>query len=323
MIMKFGLKFTFFLTWILIGFSFGLRAQNIRVEARLDTSSIPLGDQTKLHVNIHLPAGTVLTYPHLKDSIGKLIIVGDGRIDTSLNKEDTTIQTIHQTYTLTSFDPGTYQIPEFVFKTETNSFKTSPLQLQVTPVAVDTTKGIYDIKQPLAVSYTFVDWLKDNWYWVALALTLILALIGLIYYLKKRTKSETPKIKTRESVPAHVQALNRLSALRDKKLWQQELIKEYYSEVSDILREYLEARYVIKALEQTTGEIVAALKHKNMDVSNRNLLRQILTLADLVKFAKEKPAPNENEQILEDAVQFVTQTQLLVSQITADKNGIV
>jgi len=321
--MKLSLKFTYFLTWILIGFSFGLSAQNIRVEARLDTNSIPLGDQTQLHLIVHFPVGTAVTFPQLKDSIGKLILVGDGKIDTSLSKADAGLQTINQSYTLTSFDPGTYQIPEFVFKTKTDSFKTSPLQIQITPVAVDTTKGIYDIKQPLAVSYTFVDWVKDNWYWIALGLSLILAVAGLIYYLKKRSKNQTPLKEVREIIPAHVEALIKLSALRDKKLWQQQLVKDYYSELSDILREYLEARYVIKAQEQTTEEIVAALKYKNLDALNRNLLQQILTLADLVKFAKEKPAANENEQILDDAVQFVTQTQLIVSQIATEKNGIV
>ncbi|MDB5121315.1 MAG: protein BatD [Sphingobacteriales bacterium] len=318
------IKLIYLLTLILAGFSFGLKAQTIQVEAKLDTTSIPLGDQTQLHLSVRFPAGSVIEFPLLKDSIaGKLQLVSTNKADTSFNKDDVSIQTIRQSYTLTSFDPGTYQIPSFIFKIKTDSFKTVPLTLQVTSVAIDTTKGIYDIKQPLAVSYTFADWLKDNWHWIALALVLISSIVGILYYLKKRSKNKPAVMEVKDTTPAHVLALNKLSALRDKKLWQNNLVKDYYSELSDILREYLEKRYAIKTHEQTTEEIFLALKYKDLDVSSCEILRQILVLADLVKFAKEKPLPADNEKIMDDAVRFVTQTQNTFSQTTAERNGLV
>ena len=104
-------------------------------------------------------------------------------------------------------------------------------------------------------------------------------------------------------------ALSKLHELRDKKLWQQDAYKQYHIELSDVVREYLEKRYVIKTHEKTSEEIFAALKYMDITEENRNKLRQILLLADLVKFAKERPLPHENEQSIDNAISFVTQTQ--------------
>jgi hypothetical protein len=179
----------------------------------------------------------------------------------------------------------------------------------VQTVQVDTTKAIYDIKQPLAVSYTFWDWIKDHWIWVALGLVVIIAIIGVIWYLKKRPKTVTIIKEIKPDVPPHIIALGKLQQLRDKKLYQHDAVKQYHSELSDIVREYLEKRYVIKTHEKTTDEIFAALKY--MDIANeyRVKLNQVLILADLVKFAKEKPLPVDNELSMENALAFVLKTQ--------------
>ena len=178
-------------------------------------------------------------------------------------------------------------------------------------VKVDTTKAIYDIKQPLKVSYTFFDWLKDNWIWVLLGVIVIAAIVGFIYYLKKKPKKEMilPVVK-QPLIAAHVTALTQLKVLRDKKLWQQGEIKQYYVELSDVLREYLEKRYFIKTHEKTTDEIFAGLRGLDIPTENKQILQQILVMADLVKFAKEKPTPADNEQSIENAVVFVSKTQL-------------
>jgi hypothetical protein len=113
--------------------------------------------------------------------------------------------------------------------------------------------------------------------------------------------------KTRDT--AHTIALGKLQELRDKKLWQQNEVKHYYSELSDVVREYLEKRYAIKTHEKTTDEIFAGLKYMNIADEDRNKLSQILLLADLVKFAKEKPLPADNEQSMDNAISFVLDTQ--------------
>jgi hypothetical protein len=295
-------------------------AQNIQVETKLDKTSMPIGAQTVLHVSAHIPAKSVISFPQLKDSIGKIKIVSGPKLDTAFDKSNPANETITHNYTITSFDTGIYVIPELAFHANSDVFKTEAVTLQIKPVLVDTTKAFYDIKQPFVVSYTFWDWLRDHWILVVIILTGILLVIAAIYYLKNRPE----KVVFAKAVPAlapDVVALNRLYELRDKKLWQQNQVKLYYIELTDILREYLEKRYHIKAQEQTTGDILVALKDQAMPPDGRDSLKQLLTLADLVKFAKEKPLPADNEQSMEDAINFIGQTKEKI-QVIADREGL-
>ena len=116
------------------------------------------------------------------------------------------------------------------------------------------------------------------------------------------------------TIPPHVTALNKLNELRDKRLWQQNQFKEYHSELTDVLRDYLEKRYNITAHEQTTDEIMHSLRYAGLPADDKEKLRQIMVLADLVKFAREKPIPAENEASMEGAVSFVTATQKIDEQ---------
>lgn len=286
------------------------RAQNIQVDAKLDTSSILLGDQTILRLRARFPATEDIAFPQLADTLGgKIQVVHTSNPDTTLDKDDTAIKIITRDYTVTSFDTGYHAIPAFIFRTKNDRLKTNDLRLQVIPVAVDTSKSIYDIKQPLAVSYTWLDWLRDNWKWIFLGIMILLAIVGAIYYFRKTPVQQMEPVKQKPVIPAHQIALDKLNELRDKQLWQQDEVKQYHSELSDVIREYLENRYQINALEQTTEEIFSALKHKKIKNENRNVLRRMLTLADLVKFAKEKPEGTINEQSMEKAVGFVMETQ--------------
>jgi hypothetical protein len=311
--MKFFYNFLI-LTALSTCFVLNAGAQNISVEAKLDKSTIRIGDQTSLRLVVHQPLKEKVNFPKLADTlIGKVQIVSS-KLDTVFDKNDHALATVTQSYTITSFDQGTYTIPSYGIGSAVGVLKTNELTLLVQTVKVDTTKAIYDIKQPIAVSYTYRDWLKDNWGWVALGLVVVMVIGALIWYLKKKPKVEKPLIKeVKPEIPAHTVALNKLQQLRDKKLWQHDAVKQYHSELSDIIREYLEKRYVIKTQEKTTDEIFAALKH--MDIANeyRMKLNHVLILADLVKFAKEKPLPVDNELSMENALGFVLKTQQTVS----------
>jgi hypothetical protein len=284
-------------------------AQDIQVGARLDKNSILIGDQTVLHLTARIPAKSVIAFPELKDSIGKIKIVKSGKLDTALDKNNPATETITHNYTITSFDTGVYVIPELEFQAKAGNFKTGTVTLQVKPVLVDTTKAFYDIKQPFAVNYNFWDWLKDHWKLVLIILVGILLIIAIIYYLKNRPEAAIVIKKTAPVLSLDVITINKLQELRDKKLWQQNEIKLHYIELTDILREYLEKRYHIKTHEQTTAEIFAGLKDKDMPADARNKLKQLLSRADLVKFAKEQPSPAENEQSIEDAIDFIKLTR--------------
>ena len=294
---------------LLTGICFSATAQSIQPEARLDRVSIPIGDQTLLHLSVKMPLKTDVTFPLLKDSIGKVQIVKSLKADTAVDKNNPGLETITRSYAITSFDAGVYVLPEFTFHTKTGDFRTGTVTLQVKAVPVDTTKTFYDIKQPLVVSYTFWDWLKDHWLAVVITLAAILLTAGLVYYYKKRPVKEALPVNAAPVFSADIIALNKLNELRDKKLWQQNEVKLYYSELTDVLREYLEKRYQIKAQEQTTEEILDSLENKDILQDNRASLKQLLTLSDLVKFAKQKPSAFENEQSMDNAVNFIVQTK--------------
>ncbi|MEO6978859.1 MAG: hypothetical protein ABI113_10795, partial [Mucilaginibacter sp.] len=214
-----------------IGLSFNASAQNITAEAKLDQPTIRIGDQTNLRLIVHQPVKEKVNFPKLVDSIsGKVQIVGS-KLDTVLDKNDRNQATVTQTFTITSFDQGSYTIPSYAIGSSAGILKTNELTLMVQTVQVDTTKAIYDIKQPLAVSYTFFDWLKDHWIWVVLGLAIVAGIFYLIWYLRKRPKVKKTIVEIKPDVPPHAIAINQLQQLRDKKLWQQGAVKEYHSEL--------------------------------------------------------------------------------------------
>jgi hypothetical protein len=292
-----------------LGMAYQGQAQDIKVNARLDKTSILMGDQTVLYLSAELPSDGTVSFPLLADTLSaKVQIVSAGRADTLTDKNKPGLKLISRSYVITSFDPGLQMVPALVFESGGRSYTTEALPLEVKAVAVDTTKAIYDIKQPLAVSYTFMDWLRDNWHWVVLGLIVLLLLFGLWYYFRKIRKPKPVVEKSMPLVPVHVIALEQLAALQQKKLWQQGEVKAYYSELTDIIRVYLEKRYLISAQEQTSEEILSGLKAVKMPAESRNSLKEILLLADLVKFAKAQPGGHENEQSMDGAIGFIKET---------------
>jgi hypothetical protein len=293
-------------------------AQETRVVAKLDQSAIRIGDQTKLHLTIYQQSGDQYVFPVLNDTLaGKVQIVSTGTADTLRDKNDPQRITVTKSLIITGFDAGTYTIPALEFKGKTGPLRTAEQRLVVQSVKVDTSKAIFDIKQPLAVSYTFTDWLKDNWQLVLFPLLGIVCITAAVDYWMNHRKKGPVKEVVIPGLPFHTIAMNQLNALKEKKLWQQELIKEYYSELSEVLREYLEKRYAVKTHEKTTEEIIAGLKNADLDEVHKTMLHQLLTLADLVKFAKEKPVATENERSIEDAMLFVSATRNNVSDRAA------
>ena len=263
-------KFLYLLLAINIYTSPALLAQDIKADAGLQQSSLKIGEQTRLIFTVHQLIKRQVTFPKIGDSIlSKVQVLGSTKADTVADKYDPQQLIITKAYTITCFDAGTYTIPAYSFVSGSQTVQTEPLTMQVTSVAVDTTKAIYDIKQPLTVNYTILDWLRDNWIWLIAGLAVIGAVIGLVFYLKNRpkpipvfTEPVTP------ALPAHQIALNRLQALRDKKLWQVNEVKQHYIELTGVLRDYLEKRYLIKTHEKTTDELLESLQNKTISTAD-------------------------------------------------------
>jgi len=293
-------------------------AQNIQATATIDNNNIKIGQQVALNLNVTYNAKSgkhlIINWPQLTDTIRKEIeIVGQSKVDTIIADSTNPYQlSLHKRLLITSFDSGSWAIPPFKFSTNYDSItaSTEALTLNVSNIAVDTTLNIKDIKPILEVNYTLMDWIKDNIYTIIITLAAIIIILIIVYYIRKKLKNkpieiipEVPKL------PAHVIALEKLDKLKDEKLWQEGKIKLYHSSLTDIVREYIENRFKIQAMEQTTDEILHGFRNVAIDEESKGKLKQMLFLSDLVKFAKEHPLPNENELSLINAYDFINGTK--------------
>lgn len=289
-------------------------SQKVQVRATLDSNSIKVGEQVKLTLTVdyRTDEGEIkIKWPVIGDTLTKPVeVVNKSAIDSTLpNQEsDPYSFTLSQTVTLTSFDSGYHAIPPFKFVINddtTKRFETEALLLQVNTVPVDTSaKAVKDIKLPYDAPVTFKELLP----YIIGSFILVLIVILIIWYIRKRKKEQPVYVPKTPPVPPHIVALTQLNELREQKLWQQGKTKAYYIELSDILRIYIENRFYISAMEQTTDDILKSFRTVDIDAEVKGKLKQVLILSDLVKFAKEQPLPNENDLSLENAISFVNQT---------------
>ena len=178
-----------------------------------------------------------------------------------------------------------------------DTLQSDPLMIIVQSVDADTTKPIKPIVAPYQVHLTFLEWLKLYWYWIALGVGIILLIIGVIYYLKNR-KTETVEEEKEPEIPLDEQIWSRINTLEQQKLWQSGNYKEYYSQISEILRFLLEKTLYFNALELPTTDIVKHLRYQGLDNAKLQQIKHILTVSDLAKYAKEQPIASENEMVL-------------------------
>ncbi|MCW8897499.1 MAG: BatD family protein [Flavobacteriales bacterium] len=295
--------------------SFALFSQNLAVKAVLDTNFLMIGEQTQLHfIATYQDKNTQILFPQLNDTIIKEIeVLSKSPIDTSVADANGLFAQA-QSLLITSFDSGYYVIPPFQFIVNGDTIESDPLLLEVQSMEVDTANAIFDIKQPLSEPFSIKDWLKDNWVWLAAILAALIGIFFLVRYLRREKPVVEEKIIPK--IPVHEIALEKLRQLNEQQLWQNGRIKAYHSEISEILREYIEERYQVNALEETTSEIMHGLRLHQIPEELKLKLSQTLTLADLVKFAKEQPLANENENSLTNAIEFVEATKMIEPENT-------
>lgn len=291
--------------------SFALLGQNVAVKAVLDTNFLMIGEQTQLHfIATYQNKNTQISFPQLNDTITKEIeVLSQSAIDTSV-ADANGLFAQSKSLLITSFDSGYYVIPPFQFIINGDTIESDPLLLEVQSMEVDTANAIFDIKQPLSEPFSIKDWLKDNWMWLAAILAALIGVFFLVRYLR-REKPVVVEEKVIPKIPIHEIALGKLRQLNEQQLWQNGKIKTYHSEISEILREYIEERYQVNALEETTSEIMHGLRLHQIPEDLKLKLSQTLTLADLVKFAKEQPLANENENSINYSIAFIEATKVI------------
>lgn len=302
-------RITFIIIWL---FSLSLSGQDIRVNAKIDTTRILIGDQINIWFQLEHTKGLKVDFPVTGDSIaGKIEVLSASRPDTF--SETGQQVKIRQRILVTSFDTGAYVIPPFKFRYNSNrdSLETNPLALEVLGMPVDTTKGITDIKPPYEMKVTVMEVLP----YVIVALLLAAIIFFYVRYMKKKNQAvATMEKPAPPAIPAHLIALEQLDELVREKLWQQGKVKLYYSRLTDIVRQYIELRFGVPAMEETTEDIIRDFTRTGLIKEGiRNELKALLELSDLVKFAKWNPDATENEASQQSAYDFVLRTKPVVN----------
>jgi len=298
------------------------QAQEVEIDAKTDSSQVYIGDQLTYTVNIMQPANIKLKLPAYTDTLtGKIEILYQDELDTLSQEED--YISLEKRYIITSFDSGYYQIPPYVVEYETEGgikrYYSDYVPLQVKRVNIapaDSTDIIFDIIGPERVGYSAGEIIP----WILIILVVAIA-IWLIYrYLPARKRKDEQEGPRMPDEPIHIIALRNLDKLEKKKLWEAGKIKEYYSELTEILRFYIEIRFGLRALEMTSEEIMTALPYENPGENSLNILRKILQHADLSKFAKYKHDADINISAMTGAREFI-KTTYLKEEEGKDENG--
>lgn len=274
---------------------------NLSVE--VDTNLLMIGEWNNLNITIDVPNGVKVNWPQIGDTLGSgLEVMNIGKIDTN-----GTILT--QSIAFTAYDSGYYQVSPLVFNIDagqpTEPVVTSPIYVGFMAMQVDMQKGMMDIKGPLEIPF----------YWdMKLILIIIgnilIALIIAFFFYNRMDKVKEKLAPLKPAIPPHIVALQQLNELKDKKTFEDiNQTKEYYSELTEVLRRYIEFSFGIRALESTSDEIKEGIaKHLNLSKDLETRFGDLLVTADLAKFAKVNPTPSENETYLKLAFEFVNTT---------------
>ena len=257
-----------------------------QVKSTIDSTSIKIGEQITYHIQVETDTTSLVVFPE-GQTFTPLEMIESYDIDTLKNNDK---YNLIKKYGLTQFDSGSYTIPRQKIIIGDKTFFTDSLQVEVNNIVIDSTKGLFDIKPIITAEKSGSNW----WKYVLLAL-LIIAVIGFaLYWFIWRSKPLTEEEEI-ALLPPYDRAKLALKKLDESHYLEHENLKDYYSELTFIIRKYLEEKVYDRALESTTNELIerlSLLKEGNqIDISKEDIknLENILQRADLVKFAKSAP----------------------------------
>ena len=285
-----------------------------KVKAIPDTTQIRIGEPIKLELTAKVMiyalkgANLKVVFPNLPDSLNHIEITDRTPLDTSGSNEQQKL--FKQIITLTSFDSGRWEMPPMKFEVFSvtdgsyDSVFTEPFFIDVNTVQVDTTKAFKPIKALRSVGWNILDY----WPYLLACLALSAAIVLYFVFWHKKRKPAVVAPPAKPAKAPYQLAMEQLELLEKEKPWNSD-VKLYYTQLTDILRQYFEQQFHIAALEQTSAELMQNIKPVTVLNQQRDKLQSILTLADLAKFAKLQPSPQEHEDCLRKAIAVVEWTK--------------
>ncbi|WP_108840622.1 BatD family protein [Aquimarina sp. Aq78] len=274
-----------FFTWmIFFAFSgFGAFAQ---VSATIDSTTIEIGNEIRYKMQVEADSTQIVVFPE-GQTFTPLEVIESQKIDTSRNGKRFNLT---KEYALTQFDSGHYTIPRQKIMIGDKVFFTDSLKVEVRDILVDTTKQkMYEIKPLVDVDAKFAFNWKKWFLWIGISL-LILGLISFFIFRRKKRKANKE-----DELPPYERAILALQKIDESHLLEKDSHKEYYSQLSDTARKYIDEEVYDHAMESTTDELITRLDEEirsgnlNLDKTTIEELKNVLKTADMAKFAKSKP----------------------------------
>ena len=291
-----------------------LHAQ-VTVEARMDSMQILLGQLTGISLDVTCDAKSLVEIPFYQP--GQMItdmvpVLNMSPVDTtSLN--DGARMLLHCKYLITSYDvkplgDTLYNIPPLTVKVDGKEYQTNNLALKVYSMPIDTVHldQYFGPKTIMKAPFAWEDWRLVVW--GSILFFLLLLCITILSVSLKTGKPLIQIIRRKVKQPAHKVALSEIERIKSERTWAQDDSKEYYTQLTETLRTYIQDRYGFSAMEMTSGEIIERLTQENDEEALREL-RELFQTADLVKFAKYQTLINENDANLMTALEYINQTK--------------
>jgi hypothetical protein len=298
-------KFKNFIAFIFL-FSLPIVAQNISVTAGTDTSDYLVGDYIQFSIRAEYDDGIRISPPSLTDKLGRLEVI---KVLPVSFEDEGNIQQFN--YIIAGYDSARIVIPPIPItyfvnnNSEPQTTQTNEVVVFIHTLELIPSADIKDVKQPIRIPF--------DWYFWGLLLFILLVIVLVAYYLYKKFRKpleEIKFVKKAPPLPLHIIALRALEKLDEKKLWQQGKVKDYHSEITEIIRRYFEDRYNFNSLEMTTAQSMQVL---NRVMDNQKLIdttQKFLENADMVKFAKFVPLPSVNDEMMTQAYDIVKRTKV-------------
>lgn len=291
--------------------TFSAAANNTLINAKMDSTLLLMGKKTAIHVEVVQDKGQKGFFVNEGvDTLNAFVEVSERLQADTTDLGNDRIQ-INRDIIVQSFDSGMYVIPAFKYVIGKDTFKSNELTLKVLPVKVDSLPNIHDLKPVAEPPFFFSDYLPEFLvkYWWLIILVLVLIAAGIYAYFKWFKKGELPLRKKEKVIPPYDEAIMKLTQLKSKHLWEAGQEKEYFTRLTDILRNYIDRRFEINAMEMTSSQIIDVLRKNEETMPVNEQLSKILEMADFVKFAKMRPLPEDNEVAYQRALNFVNETK--------------
>ncbi|MCB9189342.1 MAG: hypothetical protein H6598_09010 [Flavobacteriales bacterium] len=272
-----------------------------------DVNKIEIGDQVAMSLRFTFDANInpqEIAYPTfesnqtLNDTL-EIIEAGVPEIKMTTDNQGKDLMIWQQNFVLGVYASGKVQVGPFYAIYQTDTILSNVTTLQVNAPELQEDQGFVGIKDISTDPYTFWEkvmlWIKEHWILLVILIIILLGSIGLAIYLRRKPEDNGPKV---PEIPLPIQWMKQLEEIEKQQLWQNGKHKEYYVQVTGVIRKFIEYKYNIQALEQTSHEIIDSLRLSSIDSAMMNRIQNLFSIADLIKFAKSLPTPRENEEAM-------------------------